>query len=149
MRPCCSVFGHALDAMAAALVAQVRIDVVAADAEDDFLEAALLAGAEGDVLDLPAHVAGVVGVHVVEVAGEQGGLVAAGAGPDFHDDAAEVLARLDQQQVFEPRLQGLARARAAPFSSSSAYWRISGSLSAAAMTASALAMSSSSFLYSR
>ena len=120
MRPCCLGLGHALHAMAAALVAQVLVDVVAGDAEDDFLEAALLAGAEGDVLDLPAVVAGVVRVHVVEVAGEQGRLVAAGAGADFHDDAAEVLARVDQQQVFQPALQGSLRARAASASSSSA-----------------------------
>src|SRR5262245_35115405 len=99
--------GHALHAVAAALVAQVLEDVVAGEAEDDFLVAALLAGAEGDVLDLPTLVAGVVGVHAVEVAGEQGGLVAAGAGADLHDQAGEVLARLDQEEVFQPGLQRL------------------------------------------
>ena len=107
MRPCCLGLGHALDAMAAALVAQVLEDVVAGDAEDDFLVAALLAGAEGDVLDLPALVAGIVGVHVVEVAGEEGRLVAAGAGADFHDDAVEVLA-LGQEQVFQLAFAALA-----------------------------------------
>ena len=106
--------GHALHPMAAAFVAQVLEDVVAGDAEDDFLVAALLAGAEGDVLDFPALVAGIMGVHVVEVAGEEGRLVAAGAGPDFHDDAAEVFA-LGQQDVFEPdRARLAARAAAGP-----------------------------------
>src|SRR5205085_10737440 len=38
--------GHALDAVAAALVAQVGVGVLAGDAEDHFLVAALLAGAE-------------------------------------------------------------------------------------------------------
>ena len=92
--------------MAAALVAQVLKGVVAGDAEDDFLEAALLAGAEGDVLDLPALVAGIVRVHVVKVAGEQGRLVAAGAGADFHDEAVVSLA-LGQDEIFQPVLQRL------------------------------------------
>src|SRR5262249_43084962 len=91
--------GNALHAVAAALIPQVGEHIVAGDAEDLFLEAAVLAGAEGDVLDLPALVASVVGVHVVEVAGEQRRLVAAGAGTDFNDDAAEVLAGIDEQQV--------------------------------------------------
>src|SRR5262249_1993999 len=81
---------HALHAVAAALVAQVGVSIVARDAEDDFLEAALLTRAKGDVLDLPTLVARIVRVHAVEVAGEQGGLVAAGAGADFDNDAAEV-----------------------------------------------------------
>ena len=38
--------------------------------------------------DLPAVVLGVVLVHFVEVAGEQGRLLAAGAGADFQDAAA-------------------------------------------------------------
>src|SRR5262249_46168157 len=96
--------GHALHAVGAALVAEVRVDVVTADAEDHYLEAALLAGAEGDVLHLPALVTDVVGVHIVQVAGEEGGLVAAGAGPNLHDKAAEVLARVEQQEVLEPAL---------------------------------------------
>src|SRR5207248_2640860 len=105
-RPPLPGLGHALHAVAAALVAEVLVDAVAGDAEDGLLEAALLAGAEGDVLDLPAHVAGVVGVHAVEVAGEQGGLVAAGAGPDLQDEAVEALAGVLQQEVFEPVLEG-------------------------------------------
>src|SRR5262245_29260996 len=52
--------GHALHAMAAALVAQVLIDAVAADAEDNFLEAAVLAWVEGNAFDAPAAVAGIV-----------------------------------------------------------------------------------------
>src|SRR5690242_16236482 len=62
--------GHTLHAMPAALVAQETEGVVAGDAEHNFLVAALLAGAEGDVLDLPAVVPREVRVHAVEVAGE-------------------------------------------------------------------------------
>jgi len=42
-----------------------------------------------------------VGVHVVKVAGEDRRLVATGARADLHDDAAEVLARLDQVEFLE------------------------------------------------
>ena len=138
--------GHALDAMAAALVAQVLKDVVAGDAEDDFLVAALLAGAEGDVLDLPALVAGVVRVHVVEVAGEQGRLVAAGAGADFHDDAVEVSPSASRKS--SSRDCSAVRRPRSSASSCSAYCFISGSVSADA-SASAWARSSATFLYSR
>jgi hypothetical protein len=101
MRPC------ALDAMPAALEAQVLEHVIAGDAEDGFLESALFAAAEGDILDLPAFVAGIMGVHVVKVAGKQGSLVAAGAGADFDDDAAVVLA-FAEQQILKPSVQSIA-----------------------------------------
>src|SRR5262249_25533682 len=98
--------GHTLNAMAAALVTQAPVNALAVDAEDHFLVAALLAGAEGNVFHLPALVAGIVGVHIVEIAGKQGGLIAAGAGPDFHDDAVKIFA-LGQEQVFELGVQGI------------------------------------------
>ncbi len=98
--------GHALDAMAAAFVAQLLEDFVAGDAEDDFLVAPLLAGAEGDFLDLPTLVARILHVHAIKVAGEDRRLVAARAGADFHDDAAVVLA-FGKQQIFEPVVQRL------------------------------------------
>src|SRR5262249_44266988 len=98
--------GDALDAVPAAFVLQVLIDPLAGHAEDDLLVAAHLAGVEGDGLHRPALVAGVVVVHVVEVAGKQGGLVAAGAGADFHDQAVVILA-LAQEQFFQPAAQRL------------------------------------------
>src|SRR5205807_3602465 len=48
--------GDALNPMSATFIAEVLENLVACHAEDDLLEAALLAGAEGDALDLPAHV---------------------------------------------------------------------------------------------
>src|SRR5262249_40578794 len=99
--------GDALHAVAAAFIAEAPVDLVAGYAEDDFLVPPLLARAEGDLLDLPALVAGVLRVHPIEVAREDRRLVAAGARPDFHDDAAVVLA-LGQEQVFQAVVQGLA-----------------------------------------
>src|SRR5262249_3846897 len=79
--------GHTLDAMAAAFVSQVLINPVAGNAKDNFLEATLLAGVERNALDTPAVIAGIVRVHVVEVAGEEGCLIATSTGTDFHDQA--------------------------------------------------------------
>src|SRR5262245_50882000 len=100
--------GNTLDAVPAALVAEVLVDLVAGDAEDDFLEAALLTGTERDVLDSPAHVAPIVRVHAIEIARKQGGLVAAGAGPNLQDEAVEILARINEEEVLEPALQSVA-----------------------------------------
>ena len=96
--------GHALHAMTAAFVAKMLENLVAADTENDFLEAALLAGTEGDVLHLPPHIACIMGVHAVKVAREETGLVATSSSADFEDNAGKVLARIDQQQIFEPIL---------------------------------------------
>ena len=77
--------GDALDAVAAALVLELAEDALALHAERDFLEAAELGGAVVEDLDLPALVLGVLLVHLVQVACEEGRLVAAGAGADLHD----------------------------------------------------------------
>ena len=83
--------GHALHAMAAAFVLQLAVDAFAFDAQDQFLEAAQLGGVHVEDFDLPAAwSSAVVLVHVVQVAGEQGRLVAAGAGADFHHAARAV-----------------------------------------------------------
>ena len=82
--------GHALHAMAAAFELQLAIDAFAFEAEDDFLEPAQFGGAHVEDFDLPAAVLGVVLVHFVEIAGEQGRLLAAGAGADFQDAAGAV-----------------------------------------------------------
>src|SRR5262249_52370865 len=100
--------GNALDAVSAALVAELLVDLIAGDAEDDFLEAALLAGTEGDVLDFPAHITGKMGIHTVKIASEQRGLVAARAGANFHDQAIEALAGVDKQEVLQPTLKRIA-----------------------------------------
>ena len=101
--------------MAAAFVTQILKRFVALDAEDDFLEPALFAGAKRDLLDLPTFFTGVVGIHGVKIAGEDGGFVAAGAGADFDDDALVILAGAEQQ-IFETFVQRfLARLQFADF----------------------------------
>ena len=74
---------HALHAVAAALVLQVAEDLAAFDPQDQLLEPAQLRGAHVQDLDLPAFALGVVLVHFIEVAGEEGGLVAPRAGADL------------------------------------------------------------------
>ena len=71
-----------------------------------------------------------MGVHVVEVAGEQGGLVAAGAGADFHDDAVEVLAGSTSRRSSSRVLQRLLPALQVGQLLLERSWRISGSVSA-------------------
>ena len=90
--------GNALDAVAARLVAQRLVDVGAFDGEDDFLEPAELGGRGVDDGGLEAARLAEVGIHPVEVAGEEGGLLAAGAGADFHDGVAGVVGIRRQHQ---------------------------------------------------
>ena len=71
--------------MAAALVLQPAVDVLAGDAEHEILEAAELRRARVEHLHLPALLGAEPSVHLVEVPREEGRLVAAGAGPDLHD----------------------------------------------------------------
>ena len=78
-------FGHALDAVAAALELEMAEGPLAGDAERDFTEAAQLGGLQVEELELPAHPLGEPAVHLVEVAREQGRLVAAGPGSDLED----------------------------------------------------------------
>ena len=70
---------HALHAVHAGLELHLRVDLVAANAERDLLEAARVALGRVDLLDLPLLQLGVARVHAVEVAGEDRRLVAAGA----------------------------------------------------------------------
>src|SRR5213076_3463807 len=96
---------HALHAVTARLVPELLKNAVAGDAEDDFLESPRLARAELDSFDRPPLRPRVAGVHVVQVAREQGGLTPAGPGTDFDDQAVEVLGRIDQQRFFDASFQ--------------------------------------------
>ena len=102
--------GHALHAMDAGFELEPREGAAAPDLGDDFLEAALGALARGQKLGLPAMVGGIALVHAVEIAGEQRGLVAAGAGADFEDDVALVHRVLGQEGEPDVLLQGFALA---------------------------------------
>src|SRR5690606_34536275 len=78
-------FGHPLNAMPAALVSEMLIDAGASDVKDDLLEPAQIGGRSVHDLHRKAVLISVVLVHLEEIPGEQGGLVPAGTGPDFHD----------------------------------------------------------------
>ena len=62
-----------------------RNDPSPGDAERDLAEAGQLGRLEVERLELPAHLLGEPAVHLEQVAGEQGRLVAAGAGADLDD----------------------------------------------------------------
>src|SRR5207247_5298337 len=57
---------HALDAVNAPLVFEALVNIGAAHAEDDFLEAAEIGGTRIHGFDLPALHFGVAGVHPIE-----------------------------------------------------------------------------------
>jgi len=82
--------GHALHAMDTRFEFELGERAAAADLRDDLLEAAHGAFAQGDHLDLPALRGGIAFVHAEQIAGEERGLVAAGAGADFQDHVALV-----------------------------------------------------------
>ena len=76
----------ALDAVDSAFPSQAAVDILSADGENDFLVASELGGIGADLIDLPMHGLGVVGVHPVEVGSEQGRFFSACSGADLHDD---------------------------------------------------------------
>ena len=78
--------GHALDAVHAGLELHDRVHMIALHLELDLLEAAGLRRRGVHGLGLPALGRGEALVHLVEVAGKNGGLVAAGRRADLHDD---------------------------------------------------------------
>ena len=90
MRPGAFGVGHALHAVHARLELELGERAAALDLGDDFLVAAHAAFAGRDDLDLPAVLGGEALVHAEQVAGEQRGFVAAGAGADFQDHVALV-----------------------------------------------------------
>src|SRR5450759_760012 len=82
--------GHALHAMHAGFEFELGKDAAAVDLGDDLLKAAFGAFAQGQDFRLPALLGGIALVHSEQVAGEQCGLVAAGAGADFEDGVVSV-----------------------------------------------------------
>ena len=78
--------GNALDAVNSGFVLEPAVGLVAIDLEDDFFVAADVGWRFADQLDLPARSGlDVASVHPKQLAGEQGSLIAAGAGADFDD----------------------------------------------------------------
>ena len=90
--------GDALHAMDPAFELEPGEHAGAVDRRDRLLVAAKLGRAGGDQLEPPALRFGKALVHPKEVAGEQSGLVAAGAGADFEHRRA-VVGRIARQQL--------------------------------------------------
>ena len=107
MRPCASVAGTRCTRCVAGLELEPREDARARDARDDLLVAAVLARALAEHLDLPALALGVARVHAEQVAGEDRGFVAAGAGADLEEDVAVVARVLRDEQPRELERLGL------------------------------------------
>ena len=83
--------GHALHAVHAALVLEHGEGALALDLERDLLVAAVVVLVGGEDLDLEPLGLGVARVHARELAGEDAGLVAAGAGADLDDHVLAVV----------------------------------------------------------
>src|SRR5207342_1271213 len=83
-------FRHALHAVRARFELEPGIRAAAFDARDDFLEAAMFAGIRRFDFDAPALAFGVTRIHAIQVAGEDRGFVAAGAGAHFQIQVAFV-----------------------------------------------------------
>src|SRR6267142_6876391 len=90
--------GHALHPVHAGFELQFGERAATLHFGDDFLEPAHGALTGGDHLDLPALQRSKALIHPEQVAGEQRGLVAAGAGADFQHDVAVVHGILGQQR---------------------------------------------------
>src|SRR5206468_3506425 len=76
----------ALHAMAAAFELEMAVRAVALDVDDDFLESAAVAFGEIRNIEAPAFLFAVLAIHLVEIAPEEGGLFATGAGADFQEE---------------------------------------------------------------
>src|SRR5437867_13126966 len=90
---------HSLDAVNSTLEFQTAVCSVACDIDDGLLIAAEIALTGRENLGLPAQVFGVAQVHTQEVAGEQAGFIAAGAGPNLQDDVALIVRVAGLQQL--------------------------------------------------
>src|SRR5581483_10293128 len=91
--------GDSLHAVGARLELQSRERPPAGNAADDFLVAAVLARVVAQDLDCEALRLGVTSVHAQQIAGKDGGLVAAGAGPDLEEDIPVVPGILRHQEL--------------------------------------------------
>ena len=97
---------HALHAMHAAFILEARIDAVALDQRDHFLQSAHARLRRGEHFHLPLLRLGVAVVHAEDFRHEQRGLVAARPGANFEDHVLLVVRILGQQQNLELFLDG-------------------------------------------
>jgi hypothetical protein len=78
-------FRDSLDAVSAAFELQGVVGAVAGDGKNNFAEATKFGGTEFEDFCFPAALGAVGFVHLVEIACEEGGLITAGTGTNFHD----------------------------------------------------------------
>ncbi len=91
---------HPLHAVHAALELQTTEHAITRDGRDDLFVTAHFAFGDAFYLDLPSPGLGITLVHAEQIAGEEGGLVAAGSGPDLQDRGGVLVpvARRQQQR---------------------------------------------------
>ena len=92
--------GHALDAVAAGLEPEASVCALAEHGEDDLLVAVERGRVGVHDGDFPSMRLAVAGIHAEEIAGEERGLLAAGAGADLHYGVAG-LERVGRQERAE------------------------------------------------
>ena len=92
---------HPLHAMRAALELEPRVRTIAADLDDRLLDSADAGFVKAHDLGRVAVTFGVAQVHPEELGGEQGGLLAAGTGPDLEDHVAVVGGITGQEEDLE------------------------------------------------
>ena len=93
--------GHALDPMDATLKAKQRIGALALNLHHRFLQAALVRLVFVQHRRLEAPPLGEAHVHAENLRGEERGLLATGAGPDFKDDVLGVERVLGDEQPLD------------------------------------------------
>ena len=98
---------HALHAVHARFVLELRVRALARDAGRHFLDAARRRARHRQDLDLPAPPLGEAGVHAEQIGREQRRFFAARAGADLEDDVLVVVGILGHEQHFERLLQPL------------------------------------------
>ena len=82
-------FGHALNAMPAALVPEEAVDFRTLDTQDDFLQPADFRPAHIESLDLEALLLAESPVHVVKIADKQSSLATAGPRTNLEDNGLD------------------------------------------------------------
>src|SRR5580765_366061 len=93
--------GHALDSVHAAFVFQPRVNAVALDERDHFLQPAYARLGGGEHFNFPLVCLGVAVVHPEDFRRKKRGLVAAGSCANFENDVLFVVRILRQKQYLE------------------------------------------------
>jgi len=104
-------FGHSLHPVRPGFELEPRIDFAPGNAGDDFLEAAVLAGALADDLDLPARAIRETRIHAEQIAGKYRRFVTPGAGADFEKHIARIARITWQKQLLQLEFERIATRR--------------------------------------